>query len=174
VLFTAGALTLAIGTAVLDYTAAQEQWRELPPVPAVMLAILWLCITALPLLLAWRLNVASVLPVAVMALMAILLPWLYLGPLKLQYPLPQLASHALIALMAAFLAWWGVQQRSRAMVNYGIICFALCVLWCYFSSIMGKLGRSLGLIVLGLLFLGGGWLLEKMRRRLVRRIQEAT
>lgn len=174
VLFTAGALTLAICTALLDYTAAEEQWRELPPVPAVMLVILWLCITALPLLLAWRLNVASVLPVAVIALMAILLPWLYLGPLKLQYPLPQLASHALIALVAAFLAWWGVQQRSRAMVNYGIICFALCVLWFYFSSIMGKLGRSLGLIVLGLLFLGGGWMLEKMRRRLVRRIQEAT
>jgi uncharacterized membrane protein len=174
VLFTAGALTLASCTALLDYAGAEEQWRELPPVPTAMLVILWLCVIALPLLLAWRLDPASVLPVAVVALMALLLPRLYSGPLKLQYPLPQLVGQALIALVAAFLAWWGVQQRSRALVNYGIICFALCVVWFYFSSIMGKLERSLGLILLGLLFLGGGWLLEKIRRRLVRRIQEAT
>jgi hypothetical protein len=31
---------------------------------------------------------------------------------------------------------------------------------------MDKLGRSLGLIGLGLLFLAGGWQLERLRRRL--------
>ena len=31
-----------------------------------------------------------------------------------------------------------------------------------------------GLIVLGVLFLGGGWALEKLRRRLVGQVKEAT
>ena len=51
--------------------------------------------------------------------------------------------------------------------------FALTVMWFYFSDIMGKLDRALGLIVLGVLFLAGGWVLEKARRRLVARILEA-
>jgi hypothetical protein len=32
---------------------------------------------------------------------------------------------------------------------------------------MDKLGRSASLIGLGILFLGGGWLLERTRRRLL-------
>jgi hypothetical protein len=36
---------------------------------------------------------------------------------------------------------------------------------------MDKLGRSFSLIVLGLLFLGGGWLLERTRRRLIARLK---
>jgi hypothetical protein len=48
------------------------------------------------------------------------------------------------------------------------------VMWFYFSSIMDKLGRSLGLIMLGVLFLAGGWLLEKMRRKLVGSIPEVA
>src|SRR5664280_1196520 len=67
----------------------------------------------------------------------------------------------------------GVQQRSRALINYGVVCFALAVLWFYFSNVMGKLGRSFSLMLLGLLFLGGGWILEKTRRRLVRHVEEA-
>ena len=45
--------------------------------------------------------------------------------------------------------------------------FALTVLVFYFSDVMDKLGRSASLIGLGLLFLGGGYLLEQARRRLV-------
>jgi len=57
------------------------------------------------------------------------------------------------------------------MINYGVVCFALSVLWFYFSSVMGKLGRSFSLMLLGVLFLGGGWLLEKTRRKLVQHIE---
>jgi hypothetical protein len=39
---------------------------------------------------------------------------------------------------------------------------------------MGKLERSFSLIVLGVLFLGGGWVLEKTRRKLVRQIGVAA
>jgi hypothetical protein len=41
------------------------------------------------------------------------------------------------------------------------------VMWFYFSSVMDKLDRSLGLILLGILFLAGGWALEHTRRRLI-------
>lgn len=80
---------------------------------------------------------------------------------------PNIASYALVAAASAFLAWWGVRQLSRALINFGMVAFAASVLWFYSSSVMGKLSRSIGLMGLGVLFLAGGWALEKMRRRLV-------
>ena len=56
-----------------------------------------------------------------------------------------------------------MRQASQALVNLGIVGFAIAVVWFYFSDIFDKLGRSLGLIGLGILFLAGGWALEKMR-----------
>jgi uncharacterized membrane protein len=78
-----------------------------------------------------------------------------------------LLSYALVGAMAVFLVWWGIRNLSRAVVNYGMAGFALTVMWFYFSSILDKLDRSLGLIVLGILFLAGGWALEYTRRRIV-------
>ena len=66
-----------------------------------------------------------------------------------------------------------MRQASRALVNLGIVGFAIAVGWFYFSNIFDKMGRSLGLIGLGILFLAGGWALEKTRRRLVSRMGEA-
>jgi hypothetical protein len=67
-----------------------------------------------------------------------------------------------------------VREGSKALINYGIVAFGLTVMWFYFSSIMDKLGRSLGLIMLGVLFLAGGWMLETMRRKLVGSIPEVA
>jgi hypothetical protein len=50
-----------------------------------------------------------------------------------------------------------------------VLGFALTVCCFYFANIFDKLGRSLGLIGLGILFIGGGWWLERTRRRLVAR-----
>jgi uncharacterized membrane protein len=85
-----------------------------------------------------------------------------------------LLAYLLVAATACFFAWWGVRERSRGLINYGVVAFALTVLWFYFSNIMDKLDRSLSLIVLGVLFLGGGWALEKLRRRMVGQVKEAT
>jgi uncharacterized membrane protein len=52
-------------------------------------------------------------------------------------------------------------------VNYAVVAFGLSVLWFYFSNMMDKLGRSCGLMGLGVLFLAGGWVLEQVRRRLI-------
>ena len=45
--------------------------------------------------------------------------------------------------------------------------FALTIVFFFFSSVMDKLGRSASLMTLGVLFVGGGWYGEKLRRKLV-------
>ena len=80
---------------------------------------------------------------------------------------PSLAAHALVAAFCIFLIWWGVTQASRGLVNLGTVFFGATVAWFYFSDLFDKMGRSLGLIGLGVLFLAGGWVLEKIRRGLL-------
>lgn len=82
----------------------------------------------------------------------------------------ELAFYALCALGAAGVVYWGVKDQQRLHVNVGILGFALAIVAFYFSSLFDKLGRSLGLIGMGVLFIGGGWLLERTRRTLVERI----
>lgn len=65
---------------------------------------------------------------------------------------------------------WGLEEERPERVNLGVAGFALTVLWFYFSSLMDMLGRSLGLMGLGVLFLAGGWQLERLRRKLTSRI----
>jgi hypothetical protein len=86
------------------------------------------------------------------------------------YNVPNLLAHALVAAFAVFIIWWGVRLASKALVNLGIVGFAVAVGWFYFSDIFDKVGRSLGLIGLGVLFLAGGWALEKTRRGLITRM----
>ncbi len=62
-------------------------------------------------------------------------------------------------------------DQQRLAINVGVLGFALAVLGFYFSSLYDKLGRALGLIGIGVLFIGGGWLLERARRRLIARMQ---
>jgi uncharacterized membrane protein len=71
------------------------------------------------------------------------------------------------AVLAIGVIAWGLRDRRSERVNLGVAGFALTVLVFYFSDVMDKLGRSASLIGLGLLFLGGGYLLERARRRLV-------
>lgn len=68
---------------------------------------------------------------------------------------------------------WGVKDRRELLVNLGIAGFALTLTIYYFSDVMDRLGRSASLIGLGLLFLGGGYLLERTRRGLLAQLQEA-
>lgn len=81
-----------------------------------------------------------------------------------------LASYALCALGSIGLIAWGLKEGRKERVNLGIAGFALTVLFFYFSTVMDKLGRSASLMGLGLLFLLGGWILEKTRRRLIDKI----
>ena len=133
----------------------------------------WVIIAALPLCFAVFKLRKSLVPVAVAIVFSTVLPWCNRtwtetkGNFSFDRAQPNLAAHALVAAFAVFLIWWGVRLASRALVNLGIGWFAIAVAWFYLSNIFDKVGRSLGLIGLGILFLAGGWALEKTRRSLL-------
>jgi len=140
----------------------------------------WTAIAALPLFFSLFRLFRSAVPVTAAIVFSIPLPWcvriwtesyndgnFHNSFIRTE---PNLAAYALVAAFAVFLIWWGVRQASRALVNLGVVGFGLAVGWFYFSSIFDKVGRSLGLIGLGILFLAGGWTLEKARRGLLTRM----
>ena len=138
---------------------------------------------AIPLLFALFKFRKSVIPVTVAIAFSIALPWCQRiwtesynygnGRQSSVHSEPNLAAYTLVAAFAVFIAWWGVRQASKSLVNFGIVGFAITVGLFYYSNIMDKLGRSLGLIGLGILFLAGGWALDKTRRRLVMSLEKA-
>ncbi|MBZ5679921.1 MAG: DUF2157 domain-containing protein [Acidobacteriia bacterium] len=82
--------------------------------------------------------------------------------------------YALCALAAMGLVMWGLQEQRRERINLGVAGFAITIIVFYFSTVMGKLGRSASLVGFGLLFLLGGWKLEQLRRKLVARTTTAA
>jgi uncharacterized membrane protein len=84
-----------------------------------------------------------------------------------------LATYALYAAGSIGLVLWGMNERHRTRINLGVAAFALTLCAFYFSNVYDKLGRALGLIAAGALFIFGGWFLERTRRRLVARVAGA-
>ena len=82
----------------------------------------------------------------------------------------ELGMYAWCAVGAIGLIGWGVQEVQKDYINVGVIGFAITVITFYFSNVMDKLGRSFALILFGIVFLVGGYLLERVRRRLVARL----
>jgi hypothetical protein len=81
------------------------------------------------------------------------------------------AVYGWCAVGAAGMIAWGMVESRAERVNLGMAGFALTVLCFYFSDVMDKFGRSTSLILLGVTFLAGAWYWEKLRRKLVARIQ---
>jgi uncharacterized membrane protein len=90
----------------------------------------------------------------------------------LRYVWRELGLYGICALGSIGLIAWGLNEARKERINLGVAGFALTVLFFYFSNVMDKLGRSASLIGLGLLFLLGGWLLERTRRQLVARLEK--
>jgi len=144
----------------------------------------WIVIAAIPLLVSLFRFQKSTIPVLISLVFVILLPWCThswtqyynYGANHGSYTrtMPNLAAHTLVAAFCVLFIWWGVRHASRALVNLGIVGFGITVAWFYFSDLFDKMGRSLGLIGLGVLFLAGGWALEKMRRGLLARMAQST
>lgn len=134
------------------------EWRDLEAIPALL--------SSLPVLaLAWFLrreaawmNLAAAVWVLIYAVLSAEREWIPV------YAWAGLGSVGLVA--------WGIFESRAERVNVGMAGFVITVMFFYFSTLMDKLDRSLSLIVLGVLFLGGGWQLERLRRRLVDRIQK--
>jgi uncharacterized membrane protein len=175
ILFVASAIAAITGIVLLS--GGWSSWGEQTYLSFGTRMWGWALIAVLPLCFSViRLRKSSV-PVAVGIVFAIALPWCQrvwtenynYGVYHQTYNRSEanLAAHALVAAFCVFLVWWGVHHASRALVNLGIVGFAIAVGWFYFSDIYGAASRSLALIGLGVLFLAGGWALEKMRRGLL-------
>jgi uncharacterized membrane protein len=135
------------------------------PLPVPLALVGWVVAVAAPLGLAWLLRG----PDAWMNLVAA--AWVLLLSL-VDVMKQQELVYFLCAIGAVGVTAWGVREARVERINVGVIGFAFTVLFFYFSSLMDKLGRSASLIVLGMLFLAGGWLLERLRRRLVAQARE--
>ena len=130
-------------------------------------AIAWLIAILGPLGLAWAFRgSAAVWNAVAVGWTLVLVAARGPGQHLLVYPWCAIGAVGLVA--------WGILESRAERINLGIAGFAITVFAFYFSSVMDKLDRSASMMVLGLLFLGGGWLLERTRRRLVARIQEAV
>ena len=175
ILFAASAISAVTGIVLLS--GGWSSWGDQTYLPFGTRVWGWVFIAVLPLCFSvCRLHKSSV-PVAAAIAFSVALPWCQrIWTENYNYGIyhhtyirnePNLAAHALVAAFCVFLVWWGVHHASKALVNLGIVGFAIAVGWFYFSDIYGAMGRSLGLIGLGILFLAGGWALEKMRRGLL-------
>jgi hypothetical protein len=136
----------------------------------------WILALALPLALAWWLRGNGSWINAIAALWVVTLGTTSLrsepGEGPLLYLWRELGPYGMSALGSVGLIAWGLKEARKERINLGVAGFALAVLAFYFSTVMDRLGRAASLIGLGLLFLLGGWLLEKTRRRLVAQLEK--
>jgi uncharacterized membrane protein len=135
----------------------------------------WVVALGLPLLLAWwlRRNAAWMNVMATLWVVALGTTSLHHSTASetlLRYAWNELGVYAMCALGSIGLIGWGLREARKERINLGVAGFSLTVLAFYSSTVMDKLGRAASLIGLGLLFLLGGWLLEKARRRLVAKL----
>jgi uncharacterized membrane protein len=144
--------------------ATSHVWLGLGDLPPLRLATGGTVALGAPLGLAWLLH-RSISPVFLG-----LAAWTALGPILAGQR--GVVPYIWAAGLSLGLIGWGVLERRAERINLGVAGFALTVLVFYFSSVMDRLGRSASLVGLGLLFLGGGWALERTRRRLVASVME--
>jgi len=161
-LFWIGSIALLPASLVLAFAASRGSWHN-ELAPSLMSALYvsgWLVAVIGPLALAMLLRGMDSWTNAAASVWAIVL--IVLAPAG-----SDIALYLWWALGAVGLVAWGVRDGRGERVNFGAAIFAATVIAFYFSQMMDKLGRSASLVGLGLLFLAGGWALERVRRRLV-------
>jgi uncharacterized membrane protein len=151
-------VAMTIPAAVAVVAAANQ--RVAASGDGVIVAATWALALALPVVLSWLLARRGGLVVLAYV------PWAVLPSVFAQWKWT-LAVDAWEALGALGLIVWGVRDSRPERINLGFAGFALSVLAFYFSNVMDRMGRSASLVGLGLLFLAGGWALEKSRRRIL-------
>lgn len=183
ILFAVSAVAAFVGVFLM--LEGWRSWGNIAPYPPFHTRFWgWVGIAAIPVLISFARLRKSMIPVLVSIAFVIALPWctrmwierFHYGGQESSWTRtePNLAAHALVAAFCVLLIWWGVRQASRGLVNLGIVAFGAAVAWFYFSDLFDKMGRSLGLIGLGILFLAGGWVLEKTRRGLLTHIAQSS
>jgi uncharacterized membrane protein len=158
-----GAIALIPSVIMIAAESAHDSLSWNHQLPAWILAIAVLFATAH--LLGRRLSQPEFLPIG------IAFAWTGVLTLAQANWRSELFSTVWIAGGSIALAYWGVRESRTERINFGFLCFAITVCYYYFSQIMDKLGRSLSLVLIGVLFLGGGFLLERARRKLLRQME---
>ncbi len=166
-------IPLTVAVVIESSILSASYW---PPLPGSYRVLGWIGALVLPLGLAWWLRGNAAWMNLIAALWVVALGSTSLrsepGESLLPYAWRELGPYGMCALGASGLIAWGLQEARKEQINLGIAGFALTVIAFYFSTVMDKLGRAASLIGLGVLFLLGGWLLEKTRRRLVARLEK--
>jgi hypothetical protein len=151
---------LALLPATLAVTLGHHGYFPNPDAGVGMVALGWACAILLPLAFAYAFRRSA----AWMNLVAAL--WV-IGLNFMTWPHPEILVYAWCAIGAAAMVAWGMYELRAERINLGMAGFALTIIFFFFSSVMDKLGRSASLMALGMLFVGGGWYGEKLRRKLV-------
>lgn len=181
ILFAASAI--AAVTSMFSLLDSWHSWYGMQAYPPLHTRFWgWVGIAVIPFLFSLARLRRSMVPVLAAIAFVIALPWCYkswtmrdgYGKFYGTNTEPNIVAHALVAAFCVFIIWWGVRQVSRGLVNLGIVAFGATVAWFYFSNLFDKMGRSLGLIGLGVLFLAGGWVLEKTRRGLLTHMAQSS
>jgi uncharacterized membrane protein len=166
---------IAIGMALEE--GYSYRYDDRSPLAATQLLIGWTIAIAGPLALAWFLRGRSA---SVNVLWAL---WTYLLLLAASHSNAlrgreyhrslsvTLALYVLCAVGSVGLVAWGMYEKRKERLNLGVAAFAISVLFFYFDSFMGKLGRSASLLILGVICLAGGYVLEITRRKLMSRME---
>jgi len=164
-----GGMALIPAAALLVYPLGGRSGLQLPE---SYWWIGWLTAVVLPLIVAWVARGAAAWMNVIAAAWVALLSFTGTDVRRTQSAgfWPELATYGLLGVGALGLILWGLKEGRRERINLGVAGFALTLVAFYFSNVMDKLERSASLVGLGLLFLLGGWLLEKARRRLVGRL----
>lgn len=172
-----GGLALIPCTAAVILTGEIGSRSQLP-LPGGYRLLGWLAALVLPLVLAWWLrrnafwmNVLAAVWVVLLGTTKLRTGSVHGVPMQLWH---ELGLYGMCAVGSIGLIVWGLKEARKERINLGVAGFALTVLFFYFSNVMDKLGRSASLVGLGLIFLLGGLMLEKTRRRLVARLGERT
>ncbi len=169
---------LALVPAALLWALMASLTSGAPPLPTSLAICGWSVALGAPLILAWALGGHR------LAVVGVTTGWMLAGLGQARRAQAQSAPQALAAagplaavgqgvvhlwwlLGGLMLALWGSSSGRTERVNFGAATMAITVLVYYFSSVFSLLDQAVGLLGLGLLFMVGGWGLERLRRRLL-------
>ena len=146
------AVTWAVVATGLDLPAlGQPFWLSL---------LVWVVTLGGPVILGWWLRPHRFWPLALAAI------WMVLD-LVIQVQGFSVLSFAWWGVGSVSLMVWGSTEARAERVNIGTVLLATTLIGFYFTEVIGRFDRSLSLLGLGLFFLVGGWVLNRLRQALL-------
>jgi uncharacterized membrane protein len=163
-----GGLAFIPAVIVTSFMSWERTWlyESTQPVPQMTIVIGWIAALGLPLMLGSLIRRDQVTRYVGAVAWAGMLSWIS--------TLLDIEKNILFYLWCLLgsigMIWWGVDDRRKERINLGMAGFAITLLGFYFSSVLDKFGRSTALIAMGLIFLVGGYYMERLRRRLIAQV----